>query len=107
MDVRVLRSLTTCALYPYLEGKSSESGAHDGGKEANGAEFPDDVADTVLGVPHGGASTYHAPTFFSIGLDFALEIAAAITDDPAHSPDISVPIAKAKSRIAEAIKEAA
>jgi hypothetical protein len=39
--------------------------------------------------------------FFSIGFEFALDIAAAITEDPAHS------IAEAKARIAEVSKEAA
>jgi hypothetical protein len=107
MDARIIRSLATCALYPYLEGKSSLSGSHDGGNDANGAEFPDDVASTVLGVPSGGMSTYHAPTFFSIGFEFAMEVAAALTDDPAHLPDLAVAIAKAKARIVDAEKEAA
>jgi hypothetical protein len=45
--------------------------------------------------------------FFSIGFEFALDIAAAITEDRAHSPDLSSAIAEAKARIAEVSKEAA
>jgi hypothetical protein len=74
MDARIIRSLAACALYPYLEGKSSLSGSHDGGKEPNGAEFSDDVAVAVLGVPKGGVRTYHGPDFFSIGFEFGLDV---------------------------------
>jgi hypothetical protein len=108
MDIRVIKSLTTCALYPYLEGRKSGSDAHDGLDQPNGAEFPDAVAYSVLHLPEaGGAITHQAVDFFISGFDFALEVAAAITDDPSHSPNLSAAIANTKARIAQALDGAA
>jgi hypothetical protein len=101
MDKRVLESLATCALYPYLEGRESGSGSHDGLNDPNGAEFADSVAVTLLGVPQ------HGETFFSTGFNFALALAGAITEDPAHSPDLKAAIAEAKRMLGEAAREAA
>jgi hypothetical protein len=106
MDIRVLRSLATCALYPYLEDKYS-GGSHNGGADPNGAEFPDEIANAVLRVPRGGAATWSAPSFFAVGFNFALALAAAIANDPAHSPDLEIQIATAKARLAEIENEAA
>ena len=90
MDIRVLRSLATCAMYPYLKERS-DAQVHDGLGGANGAEVPEDLAIQLLDVPHDEASS-----FFADGFTFALQLAAAITDDPAHSPDLEVIITKAR-----------
>jgi hypothetical protein len=106
MDVRVLRSLTTCGLYPYLNRDRkqialTETLVHNGLGGANGAEFPAAIAVEVLDVPG------NATSLFTIGFEFALGLAARITESPSHSPDLSRAIAEAKERLAEAIEEAA
>jgi hypothetical protein len=100
MDIRALRALATSALYPYLKGQSSGTEVHDGGKDANGAEFPDQVAATVLQVP----AEYS--WFFSLGFDFGLSVAAAIASNPTSSPDLTAAIAKIAKEIPKATKSA-
>jgi hypothetical protein len=106
MDVRVLSPLTTCGLYPYLQREARrrslrEIQVHDGLGGANGAEFPAEVAVEVLNVPENGIS------LFTIGFEFALDLAACISESPSQSPDLSAAIGEAKERLAEAFEEAA
>jgi hypothetical protein len=93
MDNRVIKSLATCALYPYLEGSDSGSDVNGG----NGAEFPFQVAAAVLDVPKSGP----AADYFAIGFSFGLDVATAIAEKPMHSPDLSPAIAEAKADIAQ------
>jgi hypothetical protein len=67
----------------------------------NGAEYPADIADAILDVPASQSIMFQA------GFDFALDVAAAISEDPAHSPDLTSAIATAKARIAEVERDAA
>lgn len=104
MDIRVLRSLATCAMYPYIKG-GSEGQVHDGVGGANGAEFPEDIAMQLTGVPRDEASSFYAE-----GFALALQLAAAITDDPGHSPDLQIIVSKARenvSRIKDELRRAA
>jgi hypothetical protein len=96
MDIRILESLTTCALYPYLKGKESKGVVHDGDALATGAEFPDSVAVTVLDLPYEGQA------FFAMGFNLAIECAALIATDPMRVPDLSAAIRQAKSDIPDA-----
>jgi hypothetical protein len=71
---------------------------HDGGEEANGAEFPGEVAATALKIPPEGQ------WFFSLGFDFGLELASAISSEPTLSPDLTLAIAKIAKDVAAAAK---
>lgn len=95
MDVRILDALATSALYPYLEGEDSGSDL-DG---TNGAEHPALVADTILGVPRPWSSPFY------IGFNFALALAAVITDDPAHLPDLRMLVDDVRGDVREAWEE--
>jgi hypothetical protein len=97
MELPVLKSLATCSLRPHVEGRTYILT----GTDANGAEEPADVADAALDVPAAQSIMFQA------GFDFALDVAAAITEDLSHSPDLTSAIAAATARIAEFVKEAA
>jgi hypothetical protein len=73
--------------------------AHSGLDHPNGAEFPDLVACTVLGVPR------EVETAFDIGFNFALALAGTIAEDPTHSPDLKPAISEAKAMLAEMLSE--
>jgi len=95
MDSRVLNALATVALYPHLDGLSG-SGVNDGGPEANGAEFPDSLAATIL-----DEKAIDDAWKFDTGFNFGLALGAMLAQDPTHSPDLGDLILRTRRAIAE------
>jgi len=103
MDKRILRSLATCALFPYLS-ETSKSLVHDGVGDPNGAQFPSHVAAQVLEISH---DPMIAHSLFIHGFEFALGLASLITQNPSQSPDLEALIAEANELIEESMRECA
>jgi len=93
MDIRILKSLATCALFPYLpEGADKDGPVHDGGEYANGAQFPDEVAREILGVTDRTTGSIA----FSAAFNLAFKLALLILADPLRSPDLERAIAEGR-----------
>jgi hypothetical protein len=97
MDSRVLKSLATCAL---MQCAPDPNSGGIGFEDSTGAQCPDLLASNVIGAGVRDGE-------FCLGFETALEIAAAVTDDPTRVADIQGIIEKAKRELREMQREAA